>query len=410
MAKKVSLSRLIAMTLVILMIVVLGGCNSSSPASSTPQNATPGSSTTDKSTTPSAPAAEKPYKFAVIAPFTGSNAQYGQAYKRATDLLVELVNDAGGINGGKVEISYYDDKNDATECVTIATNLVSDPELLGVVGSQTSTPSMAIAPLFQKAGIPLVSPNASHDDFAAVGNFIFRATYLQSETASATAQAVYDQIKDEIPDIKVGMIYMNTDWGLGFYEHFQERINSLGGAVTTAETYIVNQTQDFTPLLTKIKNAGCNVLVLAPNYSEGAQIVKQAKALGIDVPMFGSTMLFKKEFLEIAGADAESMHIMTMFYADNPNESFQKLKKAYAEKYGADAVMDEYTVKAYDALNMLIEGAQDAGHDRDGIRNYISKLKDWPGTLATLTMDDEGNPSGPMFIVKVENGEFAFLG
>lgn len=349
------------------------------------------------------------YKFAVIAPFTGSNAQYGQAYKRATELLVEQVNNAGGINGSEVVVDYYDDKNDATEAVTIAINLVNDPELLGCVGSQSSTPSMAIAPLFQKAQIPLISPNASHNDFTLEGDYIFRTTYLQSESSSETAQALYDHLHKEIPNLKVGIIYMNTDWGLGFYEYFTERLESLGGEVMIAETYVVNQTQDFTPLLTKIKNAGCNVLVIAPNYSEGAQMVKQARNLGMDMPIVGSSMLYKQEFLNIARNDAEGVYIVSMFYADNPSKAYQDMKKAFAEKYGENSLIDEYVVKSYDALNMLIQGAGVVGHSRAGIRDYVKALKNWPGTLSTITMDENGNPTGPMFTVKVENGKFIFL-
>jgi len=348
----------------------------------------------------------EPYRFSMIAPFTGPNAQYGLAYRKATDLIVENTNKAGGINGHLIEMEYYDDKNDAKEAVNIATNLVNDTKLLGALGSQTSTPSMAIAPLFQKAGIPLISPNASHDDFTPIGNFIFRTTYVNSQSAYATAEAAYKLFSDEVGDLKVGMIYMNTDWGVGFYEHFSKKIEELGGTVPIAETYVANQTQDFTPLLTKIANSDCNVLVIAPNYSEGAQIVRQAKMLDIDLPTLGTTMLYKQEFLEIAGEDANGMYVMTMFHIDNPSKAFQDLKSAWASKYGDSEPIDEYVVKAYDAFTIMLEGVKANGATRDGIREYAASLKDWPGTMATISMDEFGNPAGPLYIMKVDNGVF----
>lgn len=349
------------------------------------------------------------YRFALIAPLTGNNAQYGLAYQRAVELLVEQVNAEGGINGGEVVVDIYDDKNDATEAVTIANSVAEQDDILGVVGSQTSTPSMAMAPLFQNAGIPLVSPNASHTDFAAIGDYIFRTTYMTSNTSAAVADNCYEVFKDELDEMKAGIIYMQTDWGLAFDEYFTKQLESHGGEVLISEPYVVGQTSDFTPLLTKIKNAGCNILVLGTNYNEGGQIVKQAANLNMDVKICASTQMFQQEFLDICGEDGEGMLVNTMFNKDNPSETYQNMKAAYIEKYGSDEDINEYVVKAYDALKLLIEGAEQAGHDRAGIRDYIANIKDWEGATTTITMDEEGNPSGPVFASMIENGEFVFL-
>lgn len=349
------------------------------------------------------------YKFAMIAPLTGNNAQYGLAYKRAVELLVEQVNAEGGINGGKVTVEFYDDKNDATEAVTVANNVIGQKDILGCIGSQTSTPSMAIAPLFQEAGIPLVSPNASHVDFTTMGDYIFRTTYMTSVSSGAIADNTYDLLKDINGGIKAGIIYMQTDWGIGFNQYFTERLEELGGKVLVAEPYVVEQTSDFTPLLTKMKEAGCNVVVLGTNYSEGAQIIKQAKNLSMDVKFVGSSMLFKQEFLDLVGADGEGMYVMTMFNKENTSETFQNMKAAYIKKYGSDEDLDEYVVKAYDALKLLIEGAKSAGHDRAGIRNYIASVKDWEGATNTISMDADGNPTGPVFATIIKAGKFEFV-
>ncbi len=357
---------------------------------------------------PQTPAGEDTYRFALIAPLTGNNAQYGLAYQRAVELLVEQVNAEGGINGGKVILDIYDDKNDATEAVTIANSVVEQADILGAVGSQTSTPSMAMAPLFQKAGIPLVSPNASHTDFAAIGNYIFRTTYMTSNTSSAVADNCYETYKDELDEIKAGIIYMQTDWGLSFDQYFTQRLEELGGKVLISEPYVVEQTSDFTPLLTKIKNAGCNVLVLGTNYNEGGQIVRQAAKLNMDVHICASTQMFQQEFIELCGEDGEGMLVNTMFNKDNPSPTYQSMKDAYIAKYGSDEDINEYVVKAYDAMRLLIEGAQAAGRDRAGIRDYIAGIENWEGATTTISMDEEGNPAGPVFASKIQDGRFVF--
>lgn len=353
--------------------------------------------------------ADEEYKFAVIAPLTGNNAQYGLAYKRAIELLAEQVNTSGGINGGKVVIEFYDDKNDATEAVTIANSVIEQEDILGCVGSQTSTPSMAIAPLFQKAGIPLVSPNASHTDFAAIGDYIFRTTYMTSASSSAIGEQAYDLLSGELGDLKAGIIYMQTDWGIAFNEYFTEAFTAKGGEVLVAEPYVVEQTSDFTPLLTKMKSAGCNVVVLGTNYNEGGQIVKQAKQLSMDVKFITSTMLFKQEFIDLVGEDGEGIYVTTMFNKNNPGAVYQAMKADYIKMYGSDDDIDEYVVKGYDAMKLLIDGAKVAGHDRAGIRDYIASVENWEGATNTITMDEEGNPVGPVYATIIENGEFVYL-
>ena len=398
--------KLCSMLLVFVMLFTFAGCSQQGDSSTSSGAESSGQTSADNTTSTGD---EEEYVFSVIAPFTGPNAQYGEAYKRAIDLLVEQVNADGGINGGKVVVEYHDDKNDAKEAVSLATNVANDDRVLGCVGSQTSTPSMAMAPIFQKAGVTLISPQASHNDFAAIGDYIFRTIYLQSDISSAIAQGIYDMVGDEVDQIKAGLIYMNTDWGIGFNETVTKKLTELGGEVLIAETYVSGQTQDFTPLLTKIKNSDCNVLVLGSNYSEGGQLVKQAKMLGIDLPTFGSASMYKQEFIEIGGEDAEDAYVTTLFFADNQSPQYLAFKEAYTEKYGTEDPIDEYAVKGYDSMKILIEGAMEHGHDREGIRDYAAALENWEGVSGTLTMDEEGNPSGPLYLMQVKDGEFVMV-
>jgi branched-chain amino acid transport system substrate-binding protein len=403
------------MLAVIMMATLFAGCSndenviSNSPAEPTNSSESMASDGNKPDNNTMVDDAAKEYHFAMIAPLTGNNAQYGLAYKKAIDLLVEQTNNNGGINGGKVVVDFYDDKNDATEAVTIANSVIEQPEILGCVGSQTSTPSMAIAPLFQKAGITLVSPNASHTDFAAIGNYIFRTTYMTSASSAAIGDNTYDLLSKQPDGVKAGIIYMQTDWGLAFNEYFTKQLTNRGGEVLVAEPYVVEQTNDFTPLLTKIKNAGCNTVVLGTNYNEGGQIVKQAKNLNMEVEFVASTMLYKQEFIDLVGADGEGIYVMTMFNKNNTSVTYQNMKAAYIEKYGSDDDIDEYITKAYDAMKLLIDGATVAGHDRDGIRDFIAGIQDWEGATNTISMDAEGNPSGPVYSTVIKDGKFEFI-
>ena len=133
--------------LVIAMLVTVVGCGSGDTGSASSTASAAASSTAGESEAAESTASgDDVYRFALIAPLTGNNAQYGLAYQRAVELLVEQVNAEGGINGGEVVVDIYDDKNDATEAVTVANSVAEQDDILGVIGSQTSTPSMAMAP------------------------------------------------------------------------------------------------------------------------------------------------------------------------------------------------------------------------------------------------------------------------
>mgnify|MGYP005793997623 FL=1 len=132
--------------------------------------------------------------------------------------------------------------------------------------------------------------------------------------------------------------------------------------------------------------------------------------LGLDLPTFGSASMYKQEFIEIGGEDAEDTYVTTMFFADNQSPQYLAFKEAYNERYDEEEYpIDEYAVKGYDAMKILIEGATEYGHDREGIRDYAAALTDWPGVSGTLTMDEEGNPSGPLYLMQVKDGEFVMI-
>ena len=108
-------------------------------------------------------------KIALYAPLTGNNAQYGLTYQATINALCEQVNSEGGINGREVVVEVFDDKNDPKEALNVANLIVSDPEIVAVIGSQSSSPTLAAAPVFEEAGIPMITPQASHADITANG-------------------------------------------------------------------------------------------------------------------------------------------------------------------------------------------------------------------------------------------------
>ena len=339
------------------------------------------------------------YKFVLMAPLTGNNAQYGQSYQVAMNLLVDKYNENGGINGHKVVLEVYDDKADAKESVNIATRVAEDPSVLAVIGSQTSSCSMAAAPILQEKNILMISPQASHVDYTGIGDCIFRTQVTTAWENSETARFLVESLGAK----KVAVIYSSDDWGVSMLDTMSASLQELGADVVAAETYIASETKDFTPLISKIKQAEPDVLFLASVYADAVQIIQQAEGLGLDVPYVGSNTLFKQEFLDVGGASVEGVMMCNTVQLNNQNEEYMWLEEAYKEKTGS--FIDSYVTQSYDALHIALLAAESGGTDRDAIKNYAANLTDFVGVSGTFSFDESRNPAKTVYIYEIQNGE-----
>lgn len=344
------------------------------------------------------------YKFVLYCPLTGNNAQYGQTYRTTCELLVEKVNSEGGINGHPVILEVYDDKNDPKEAVNIAARVVSDDSVLGVVGSQTSTTSMAAGPTYQEAGIVMISPQASHPDYSAIGDYMFRC--------QSTTEYEFNQVAKYMANTlgikNLAIIYGNDDAGNGANENLTESLAEYGVKVSVAETFVPTATKDFSPILSKVKEANPDYIFFFGSYTDGANVLKQARAQGIDTPYFGSNMQFTQAFIDVAGEDAEGVLVENTLALEYDEGDFNWLQDAYFEVTGNP--IDTYVTQSYDALNLLIKAVEKVGPDRAAIRDEIAATKDFPGVAGTFSFDENRNPEKPVFIFEIQNGEFVQIG
>lgn len=338
------------------------------------------------------------YKFALMAPLTGNNAQYGQSYKITLELLVEKVNAGGGIDGHQIQLDVYDDKGDAKESVNIATKIADDPDVLAVIGSQTSSCSMAAAPILQEKNILMISPQASHVDYTSIGDCIFRTQVTTAHENAETARFLVETLGAQ----KIAFIYSSDDWGVSMLETMTAAANNLGAEIVAAETYIAGETKDFTPLISKIKQSEPDVLFLASVYADAVQIIQQCKNLNVEIPYVGSNTLFKQEFLDVGGADVEGVMMSNTVQLNNDNEEYLWLEEAYKEKTGN--FIDSYVTQSYDALNVVLKAIEAVGPDRDAMKGYLANLTDYVGVSGTFSYDEVRNAAKTVYIYEIKDG------
>ena len=346
----------------------------------------------------------EPVYFAWVGPLSGDSTLDGITEQAALEICLEHINAEGGVLGHELVIDFFDDKNDATEAVNIANRIVDSEKYIAVMGSWSSTPSMAMAPIFEENEIIQYSPTASHADYSSLGEYIFRNTPTQAiETAG------YADYLANNTDIKtVAILYQNDDWGLNINNIFTERFEELGGEVVMSDSFIASSTKDFTPAITKMKETNPDAFFIVAYYADTAQILIQTKDLEYDGEILITSTCLKQETINVAGEAAEDAFLMNAFTADIPNEKFQEIMAEYTAKTGKDP--DAFVMQPYDVCTQLVAACEAAGtvDDIPAIRDALDGMT-FEGLAGEYTMNEIGDAVRQLFPIRVIDGKFVNL-
>lgn len=349
-------------------------------------------------------------KVGVIGCFTGDVASYGNATLNGVRLYVEELNAAGGIDGKKVELVEYDDKGDATEAVNAYNKLVSADNVVAIIGSVTSTPTIAVSQASEADGIPIITATATHLDVTAYGGNMFRACFIDDLQAKTMVNvAVANGVKT------AAVIYNNSDsYSTGLYDSFVKYCGENGIEVVAAESYGKDAT-DFSAQLTNI-SAKSPEVIFAPDYYNVVYLVlKQAREMGIDVPFYGVDG--SDGVLGIEGADPaylEGLLFCNHYTTADESEIVQNFLKNYKEKYNEDPA--SFAALGYDSALIICNAIEKAGVSEASPEAYAAiieaiRASETDGVTGHITYENEdGTPSKPTKVIKVEGGEYKFYG
>ena len=345
-----------------------------------------------------------------FAPITGPAAADGASAKHAVELGLKEVNDGGGINGRKVNLIIYDDRLNPQEAVAIANKLIEKDKVVGVASGSYSGPTRVTAPIFQKAGMPMVAGYAVHPDVTwdpkekKPNDFCFRNGFLGEIEGAAAAEFAVKNLKAK----RIALIFMDNDFGRAISSGFAERAEKLGAAVLTKQMYKFPGEKDFRPFLTRIKEGNPDVIFAAGYYNEAASIVRQSKELGIKSQILGEEGFDSPKFLEIAGPAAEGVIIATNLDRDDPRPLVQNFLKNYRKAYNEDA--DMVGASSYDAFMILVNAIRKAGTDPKAIQKALLETKDYNGLTGKISRFIQGEVVKPVQIQVVKGGKFRRLG
>ncbi len=325
-------------------------------------------------------------------PLTGDAASYGEMARAGIELAVKEINDAGGINGRTLSVTYEDDLCSATGGVNAFNKLITIDHVAAIIGPVCSPAAVPALPLAQQHHVPTIII-ASAAGLPAIGDYIFRNYPSDSLQGRFAAEYVFNTLGKK----KVAVLYTNDDWGSGLRDTFTQRFTELGGTITESEGADVSATDLRTPL-TKIKASNPELVYIPLHASGGVAAAKQAKLLGLTVPLMGGDYFDAKEFTsvpETAGV------LFTIGKINNPDDFKARVKAAT----GADSGL--LTPLGYDATEMLTNAIKVGGNDPVQVQKALSATVYTKGvSFPSISFDSTGDLQSAQFEVRiVKNGE-----
>ena len=249
---------------------------------------------------------------------TGNAAKYGLDLKKGVQLAIEEWNARGGINGSRIKLMVGDTKFVPKDAANVASMFASNSSILAVVGPISTPEVMASAPIYERAGLTMITPVATHPDVPKQGRYIFRTSTTQAVEGPYIADFAVKHLKSK----RIAEIYVNTDWGNAARKFFISRVKELGAEIVIEESYNPDDVE-FTAKLLKIKGSNPDLLELSSLYTDGALIMKQARKVGLNVPGLGTFSLYHPEFIKLGGSAVEGVYVSTPFFAGNPDPVVQ---------------------------------------------------------------------------------------
>ena len=344
-----------------------------------------------------------------IFPMTGAAATFGTSSKNGVDMAVEEFNAAGGatIGGVKTTVNYINEDDTGLPEVgaSAAQMLINQDKVIGIIGAVMSKVSLAVAPICQAAGVPQISPTSTNVKVTLVGDYIFRACFIDPFQGTVMANYVWNTLKLKT----AAVLYDNgNDYNKGLAENFKASFEKNGGKVVAYEAFTDEaKTVDYKAQLTVIKAANPAFLYLPNYYGSVALQLKQAREMGLNAPAGGGDGWDSPDLVKIGGAAVEGGVFSNHFSKDDQSPKVQTFVKAYTTKYGA--APDALAALAYDAAGLFLDAFKTCGSIKGSDIRDAMKNTTFSGVAGAYKFDENRDPIKSAVILQIKNGQQAYV-
>jgi branched-chain amino acid transport system substrate-binding protein len=347
----------------------------------------------------------EPIKIGEIEPLTGKEAAFGQSSHRGILLAIDEINARGGPLGRPLQLVTEDNQSKSGDSATIARKLIARDHVVAVIHGGTSTQCLEAAPICQNAHVPLIATTATAPQVTAMGTYIFRTCFIDPFQGRVLAKFARISLKAGRASL---LTSASSPFSVGLGKVFRESFTAVGGQIVGEQKYAEGD-KDFRAQLTAIRTLAPDVIVAMGYYTEGGLICRQARDLGLTMPIISADGWEAPELIEIGGPGVNGAYYSSHYSSDSKAPEVQDFLKRYRAKY-AGVAPDSLAPLAYDATMILADAIRRAGGlDGPSLRNALATTKEYPGVTGRTTIDANRNASKPAVILTVLKGKSTYV-
>ncbi|QCR33258.1 ABC transporter substrate-binding protein [Lysinibacillus sp. SGAir0095] len=337
-------------------------------------------------------------KIGVVSYLTGAGAAYGEAITQGLKLAQSEINEKGEVN---IELVIEDSAGEAEQALSAAQKLMSNDDILAIIGPTLSTEFFAVAPEADLNGITIMGTSTTAEGIPEIGDYVFRNAIPEALAIPTAMEKAVERTGAK----KVALIYGNDDvLTQSGFDTMKKTAEEMGLEILTIETFQKGQS-DYNAQLTKIKNSNPDLILASALYNEGAVIMDQARKMGIEVPFVGGNGFNSPQVIEIAGAAANGLIVATPWFGESEETKVVEFNKKYEAEYGK--LPDQFAAQAYDALYIYADALKRAGDvDRELFHEALAETTDFEGLLGNFSFDEIGDVVMDVKVVEIKDGKF----
>jgi len=327
---------------------------------------------------------------------TGDGASFGQSSVEGAQLAVEEINNGGGVLGGRrIRLLVEDDQSRPEEASNAVTKLITQDKVVAVLGEVASRRTLAAAPVSQKYQVPMISPASTNERVTQVGDYIFRVCFIDPFQGEVLAKFAYNDLKARTVAV---LKDVSQDYSVGLTDAIQKTFTALGGKVLEPVSYSSGDA-DFRAILTQVRAQKPDAIFATGYYPEAAIIARQARELGMKMPILGGDG-WVGDALKNGREALANTFISNHYSGDNPDPVVQNFRKAYRAKFNREP--DSIAALGFDAAKVLADSLNRAkATDGPALRAAIAAA-DVAGVTGRLRMNANRNVDKPAVIQELQ--------
>ncbi len=339
---------------------------------------------------------------------TGGIANFGKQTVNGIQMAFKEINAAGGVNGKQLKLILADNKSEPAEATNAVTKLITQDKVVAVLGPVASSNVLATLQVAQDSKIPVLTATGTNEKITVDGGkvrpFAFRGCFIDPFQGKVMANFASNTVK-----AKTAVIYVDqsSDYSKGLKQSFEETFVKNGGKVLSTEAFL-QKDQDFKATLTKIKALNPEVIFIPAYYEEVGKIVKQARELGINIPLLGTDGWDDPKVVEIAGAKSlNNTYFSNHYSSQDTDPAVVKFVAAYKKEYNQEP--SALAALGYDSGLMIADAIKRAG-SMEGVKiaEALAKTKDLKVSTGILTIDANHNPVKSAVVIEMKDGKQTF--